>query len=263
MKLNTICETAKCPNLKECFSNKEVTFLIFGNTCTRNCKFCNVGNSRKPLKPEYKEPQRISNFVKRNKMKYVVLTSPSADNLETQLARHYIDVISEIHKNSDSKIEVLVPDFNGNFSLIDEIVNSKIDVFAHNIETVPRLYKKVRPKANYEISLSILRYVKQRYKNIFTKTGLILGLGETEKEIFSTIRDIKSTGCDILTIGQYFPPTIDHYPLKKIYTENEFIELKNYAYSLGFSAVSCGTYVRSSYKAEELFKEANRCIRKN
>lgn len=263
MKINTICETAKCPNIKECFSKKTVTFLIFSTSCTRNCKFCNVGNTKNSANYTAHEPEIISNFVKRNKMKYVVLTSPSADNSEEFLAKHYINVISEIHKNYNTKIEVLVPDFNGNFSLIDEIVNSGIDVFAHNIETVPRLYKEIRPKADYKLSLSILRYIKEKYKNIFTKTGLIIGLGETKKEIFSTIKDIKSTGCDILTIGQYFPPTINHYPLRKVYTDDEFVELENYARSLEFLVVSSGTYIRSSYKAEELFKQANRCIQKN
>ena len=254
-RINTICESAKCPNLKECFSKGTSTILILGEGCTRNCRFCNLNRIRKIFEPDRSEPDKIAEFVKKLKMKYVVITSPTRDDLGEYVARHYASVISSIHKKSSCKIEVLTPDFKGFFSSIKIIVDAGIDVFSHNIETVPRLYKKIRPEANYDLSLSLLNYVKKRY-NILTKSGIILGFGETEKEIHQTIKDIRMAGVDILTIGQYFPPTIDHFPLKKVYSEKEFLDLENYSKSIGFSAVRTGTYVRSSYCAEEMFEEA-------
>tara|TARA_B100000029_G_scaffold210548_1_gene208360 strand:+ start:63 stop:1001 length:939 start_codon:yes stop_codon:yes gene_type:complete len=251
--LKTVCQEASCPNITECWSKKHATFLIMGNICTRACAFCDVITGKpKPLDPL--EPQKISSAIKKLNLKHAVITSVDRDDLEDGGARHFSEVIFETKiNNPNTTIEVLTPDFLRKRNSYKKIVEAKPDVFNHNIETVPSLYRKIRPGSRYFASLELLKNVKKIDKNIFTKSGLMIGLGENKDEIVQVMDDLKSADVDFLTIGQYLQPSVKHHPLARYYKPEEFDELGNIAKSKGFLLVSSSPLTRSSYHADEDF----------
>lgn len=250
-KLNTVCEGARCPNKWECWSKGTATFMILGDTCTRNCSFCSVKKGI-PCKVDFEEQKRISSAVKALNIKYAVITSVTRDDLTDGGANIFRDTVEEIKKNIDScKVEVLVPDFSGSKKAVQIVADSRPDIFGHNIETVSRLYKKVRPKADYKRSLGILKTAKE--KGLTTKSGMMLGLGETTEEVYQTMSSLRETGCSILTLGQYLQPSKECAVVEKYVTPAEFDFMKNKALNIGFSYVESGPLVRSSYCAEKAF----------
>lgn len=249
--LNTVCENARCPNKNECYTKHTATFLIMGSVCTRNCRYCNI-SCQKPLPLDENEPLHIAQAVKALNLKYTVITSVTRDDLTDGGAQHFADCIQEIRKICpQTKIEILTPDFNNNKQALDIIINSCPDVFNHNIETVKEVFKTVRPQGNYEQSLLVLKYIKEN-SDILTKSGLMIGLGETFEQIESTLVDLYSVGCDILTIGQYIQPSKVHLPVSKYYTLQEYDILKSLASKIGFKNFQIGPLVRSSYNASQL-----------
>lgn len=254
LKLHTICEEASCPNISECFSKGTATFLILGNICTRNCAFCGVRKG-KPSSVDNEEPERVAEAVKRLNLRYAVITSVTRDDLDDGGAEQFVRTILKIREKSEkTKIEVLIPDFGGNEKSVEKIVEAKPDVIGHNIETVPRLYPVIRPKANYSVSLNILKMVKEMDSSIYTKSGLILGFGEKEEEVIDALKSLRGVNCDFLSLGQYLPPHIDSYPVKEYIHPDKFDYYKKIALSFGFLHVESGPYVRSSYMAEEYLK---------
>ena len=251
--LKTVCQEANCPNIAECWSKKHATFLIMGDTCTRACAFCDVITGKpKPLDPL--EPFKISSAIKKLNLKHTVVTSVDRDDLDDGGANHFFKVILEIRKNNpNTTIEVLTPDFLRKGDSYKKVIEAKQDVFNHNIETVPGLYRQVRPGSRYFASLELLKNVKKINKNIFTKSGLMIGLGENKDEILQVMDDLKFADVDFLTIGQYLQPSIKHHPLNKYYTPEEFKELESIAKSKGFLLVSSSPLTRSSYHADEDF----------
>ena len=252
-KLKTVCQEANCPNITECWSKKHATFLIMGDTCTRACAFCDVITGKpKPLDPL--EPIKISSAIKKLKLNHAVITSVDRDDLFDGGANHFYKVILETRKNNpNTTIEVLTPDFLRKGESYKKVIKAKPDVFNHNIETVPGLYRQVRPGSRYFSSLELLKNVKKNDKNIFTKSGLMVGLGENKDEILQVMDDLKSAEVDFLTIGQYLQPSVKHHPLDRYYKPEEFVELKNIAKSKGFLLVSSSPLTRSSYHADEDF----------
>ena len=254
-KLKTVCEEANCPNITECWSKKHATFLIMGDICTRACAFCNVITG-KPKKLDPYEPSKISFAVKKLNLKHAVITSVDRDDLDDGGAQHFYKVILETKKNNPkTTIEVLTPDFLRKGTSYIKVIKAKPDVFNHNIETVPGLYKKVRPGSRYFSSLELLKNVKKVNKNIFTKSGLMVGLGENKDEIIQVMDDLRSAEVDFLTIGQYLQPTVKHHPIDRYYNPQEFKELENIAKSKGFLMVSSSPLTRSSYHADEDFNK--------
>jgi len=252
--LNTICTSAKCPNRGECYAKSTATFLIMGDTCTRNCRFCAVQKGI-PKSLESEEPKKIAEVVKGLGLKYVVITSVTRDDLEDGGASHFARVIREIRwENPEVKVEVLIPDFQGSAEALKIVLDARPDVLNHNLETVPRLYRTVRPKADYKRSLQILLMSKVINPKIPTKSGLMLGLGESKEEIIEVMEDLRKIECDFLTLGQYLAPSKNHLPIKRYVLPEEFEMLKEIALKLGFKGVASGPLVRSSYKASELFK---------
>ncbi|EKE03441.1 MAG: hypothetical protein ACD_20C00203G0014 [uncultured bacterium] len=251
-KLNTVCESARCPNKGECYSKNTATFMILGNTCTRNCRFCSI-NSGSPEPVNQDEPESIAQAVKQLGLNYVVITSVTRDDLEDGGATHFADTIKAI-KNIDPKIkvEVLTPDFLGNLDLINIVIEAKPDVFNHNIETVKNLYATVRPQAEYMRSLEIIGYIKSKSPDIYTKSGLMVGLGETFKQISELFQDLKEHNCDIVTVGQYIQPTRNHLEVQNYLTPEEFEQIKQLALDAGIKYPICAPLVRSSYKAREI-----------
>lgn len=249
--LNTVCENARCPNKNECYTKNTATFLIMGNNCTRNCRYCNISCNRpEPLDPQ--EPKHIAKAVKDLGLKYAVITSVTRDDLTDGGAQHFANCIYEIRKISpDVKIEILTPDFKNKKEALDIIINAHPDVFNHNIETVRAVFKTARPQGNYDTSLEVLKYIKQN-SDIQTKSGMMIGLGETFAQIKETIEDLYSAGCDILTIGQYIQPSKEHLPVAKYYSLEEYEELKKLAASIGIKNYQIGPLVRSSYNAASL-----------
>ena len=249
--LNTVCENARCPNKNECYTKNTATFLIMGNNCTRNCRYCNISCNRpEPLDPH--EPKHIAKAVKDLGLKYAVITSVTRDDLPDGGAQHFANCIYEIRKISpDVKIEILTPDFKNKKEALDIIINAHPDVFNHNIETVRAVFKTARPQGNYDTSLDVLKYIKQN-SDIQTKSGMMIGLGETFAQIKETIEDLYSVGCDILTIGQYIQPSKEHLPVAKYYSLEEYEELKKLAASIGIKNYQIGPLVRSSYNAASL-----------
>jgi lipoic acid synthetase len=249
--LNTVCENARCPNKNECYTKNTATFLIMGNDCTRNCRYCNISCARpKPL--DLEEPKHIAEAIKDLGLKYAVITSVTRDDLPDGGAEHFANCIYEIRKiSSDVKIEILTPDFKGNINSLDTIINSHPDVFNHNIETVREVFKTARPQGNYDTSLEVLKYVKKN-SNILTKSGLMIGLGETFEQIEQTFVDLKNVGCDILTVGQYIQPSKEHLEVSKYYTLDEYEKLKELARKIGINHYQIGPLVRSSYKASDI-----------
>jgi lipoic acid synthetase len=253
-QLHTVCQEAKCPNIWECFSKHTATFLILGERCTRNCRFCAVAHG--PLKPpDPEEPLRVAKAAQAMSLQYVVVTSVTRDDLPDGGAGLFAHTIREIrNRMTHTKVEVLIPDFQGNAQALKTVLKEHPDVLNHNIETVPRLYSTVRPEAIYARSLELLKRVHIFNATIPTKSGLMLGLGETSDEIQRTLQDLLDAGCRILTLGQYLQPTHKHLPVARFVTPNEFDHWQKIAYDLGFSEVASGPFVRSSYQAHELFQ---------
>lgn len=250
MSLNTVCSAANCPNKMECFNSGTATFMIMGNLCTRNCMFCNV-ETKKPEALDPEEPKHLALAVKEMGLKHVVVTSVDRDDLADYGANHFKEVVREIRKSSpETSIELLIPDMKGKEDLIDIIINEEPEVLNHNIETVPRLYKDLMPQCNYELSLGLLDYVKKQKPHMKTKTGLIVGLGESKEEVIETLKDLRKVDCDIVTIGQYLQPTLSHWKIDRYVEPAEFKEYEKIGYDLGFKKVIAGPLVRSSYKAE-------------
>ena len=249
--LNTVCENARCPNKNECYTCNTATFLIMGNICTRNCRYCNI-TCKKPEPLDVKEPLHIAKAVKDLGLKYAVITSVTRDDLPDGGAEHFANCIYEIRKQSlDIKIEILTPDFKGDINSLNTIIKANPNVFNHNIETVKDLFKTARPQGNYDCSLKVLKYIKDN-SDITVKSGLMVGLGETFEQIEKTLDDLKSAGVDILTIGQYIQPSKQHLEVAKYYTLEEFEILKELAGKVGFNYYQIGPLVRSSYRAAEL-----------
>ena len=253
--LVTVCQEANCPNITECWSKRHATFMIMGDTCTRACSFCDV-KTGKPEKLDPFEPYKISNAVKKLNLKHVVITSVDRDDLPDGGSGHFFEVINVTrNKNPNTSIEVLVPDFLRKGDAYKKVLEADLDVFNHNIETVPKLYLKVRPGARYFGSLELLKNVKVNNKKIFTKSGLMVGLGENTDELIQVMDDLRSADVDFLTIGQYLQPSPKHHPLVRYYHPDEFKYLENIAKSKGFLLVSSSPLTRSSYHADEDFKK--------
>lgn len=249
--LNTVCENARCPNKNECYTKNTATFLIMGNDCTRNCKYCNIACAR-PEPLDLEEPKHVAEAVQALDLKYAVITSVTRDDLPDGGAEHFANCIYEIRKLCpDTKIEILTPDFKGNKDCLDVIIKAHPDVFNHNIEAVRDIFKSVRPQGDYECSLEVLKYVKDN-SDILTKSGLIIGLGETFEQIEQTLIDLKNVGCDIVTIGQYIQPSKHHLEVAKYYTPEEYDKLRELANKVGIKNHQIGPLVRSSYRAAEL-----------
>lgn len=249
--LNTVCENARCPNKNECYTKNTATFLIMGNDCTRNCKYCNISCAR-PEPLDLEEPKHVAEAVQALGLKYAVITSVTRDDLPDGGAEHFANCIYEIRKLCpDTKIEILTPDFKGNKDCLDTIIKAHPDVFNHNIEAVRDIFKSVRPQGDYECSLEVLKYVKDN-SDILTKSGLIIGLGETFEQIEQTLIDLKNVGCDIVTIGQYIQPSKHHLEVAKYYTPEEYNKLRELANKVGIKNHQIGPLVRSSYRAAEL-----------
>ena len=251
--LKTVCQEANCPNITECWSKRHATFLIMGDTCTRACAFCDVITG-KPKALDSLEPLKIANAVKKLNLRHAVITSVDRDDLDDGGANHFYDVIKETRKyNPNTTIEVLTPDFLRKGNSYKKVIEAKPDVFNHNIETVPSLYRKVRPGSRYFASLELLKNAKKIDKNIFTKSGIMVGLGEKKDEILQVMDDLKSAEVDFLTIGQYLQPSVKHHPLDRYYRPEEFEELERIAKSKNFLLVSSSPLTRSSYHADEDF----------
>lgn len=247
--LYSVCEEANCPNLSECFNNGTATFMILGAICTRNCPFCAVSHGR-PKNLSLEEPIKLANTIFDMGINYVVITSVARDDLYDGGAQHFVNCMNAIRKKNKVKIEILVPDFRGRMQLVLKIFNSELpDVFNHNIENVPRLYKKIRPGANYKKSLLLLESFKKKYDHISTKSGLMIGIGEKDQEITQVMKDLYSSGVTLLTVGQYLQPSKNHLPVERYISPSEFQNIKEEAISIGFKNAYCGPFVRSSYHA--------------
>ena len=253
--LVTVCQEANCPNITECWSKRHATFMIMGDTCTRACAFCDV-KTGKPGNLDLLEPIKISEAVFRLNLKHVVITSVDRDDLEDGGSNHFYEVIVQTRKkNPNTSIEVLTPDFLRKGDAYKKVLDAKTDVFNHNIETVPRIYLTVRPGSRYFSSLELLKNAKLVNKNVFTKSGLMVGLGENKEEIIQVMDDLKAANVDFLTIGQYLQPSVRHHPLDRYYNPDEFKELETIAKSKGFLLVSSTPLTRSSYHADEDFAQ--------
>ncbi len=257
LKLNTVCVEARCPNLTECWSRGTATFMVLGDECTRRCGFCAVGTA-KPQPPEADEPERLAQAAAHLGLRHVVITSVARDDLHDEGATHFARCIAAVRaKLPSATVEVLVPDFHGKRELIGIVTEARPEVFNHNLETVARLQKRARPAARYERSLDVLRTAKDLDPRTMTKSGVMVGLGETREELSQALRDLRSANCDLLTIGQYLRPGANYLPVERYYPPQEFDELAAEARSLGFGAVASGPFVRSSYFAETLFAETD------
>lgn len=262
LQLNTVCQSAQCPNIYECFSKKTATFMLMGDICTRNCGFCGI-KTGKPEALDEDEPLKIARAVKKLGLKYVVITSVTRDDLPDGGSNHFAQTIREIKRiNQDIEIECLIPDFKGNIKNLETVLRQELRVLNHNIETTKKNYKEFRNKSNYEHSLKILKYAKLLRPDIFTKSGFMLGPGEDEREIIGLLSDLKKVDCDIVTIGQYLRPSSLNIPVKKLYSPAEFKKIGKLAESYGFKAVVSGVFVRSSYNAAAVLDEVFN-IRKN
>lgn len=255
LRLNTVCESARCPNISECFSKPTATFMILGDVCSRQCRFCSVEKGA-AMPPDASEPKRIAEAVKRLGLRHVVITSVTRDDLLDGGAGHFAEVVKELFKIQDSKfkiqIEVLTPDFNGSIDALKKVAAAGPHIFNHNLETVPRLYSTVRPQADYKRSLMVLKNVKEMAPAIYTKSGIMLGLGETEQEVIDVMRDLRGVGCDFITIGQYLQPRKENLPVYEYIRPEVFERYKKIAEGLGFLRAASGPFVRSSFNAEEM-----------
>lgn len=257
LKLETVCESAKCPNRTECWSQKTATFMILGNVCTRPCGFCSVPKGKTEAL-EADEPERVAEAAERLGLKYVVITSVTRDDLPDGGADHFYRSVLAVRERTGATVEVLTPDFLGNHAAIDRVIEARPEVFNHNTETVPRLYHRVRRNADYQRTLDLLARVKQRAPDMQTKSGLMLGLGETIDELFEVLADLRGVGCDLLTLGQYLQPSPAHLPVERFVPPEEFDEIGERARKLGFALVASGPFVRSSYHAGEMAEAARK-----
>jgi lipoic acid synthetase len=258
LNLHTVCQSAKCPNIFECFSSSTATFMLMGDICTRNCAFCGV-SSGKPLKPDHSEPEKIALAAKEMGLKYIVLTSVTRDDLTDGGAGQFRNTVQEIKKMiPGSIVECLIPDFSGRPRSMSALLGTEFEVLNHNIETIRRNYKEIRNRADYDLSLDILKYAKRNKPGIITKSGFMLGLGENREEIIRLMEDLKDVEADIITIGQYLQPSRDNVAVRKFYTPQEFAELGNIALDLGFKYAVSGAFVRSSYQAAIAYQNAIR-----
>ncbi len=251
LKLETVCESAKCPNQTECWSQKTATFMILGNVCTRPCGFCSVLKGKTET-VELDEPGRVAEAAERLGLKYVVITSVTRDDLPDGGADHFYECVRAVRERTGAKVEVLTPDFRGNRNAISRVIQSRPDVFNHNTETVPRLYDRVRRNADYRRTLDLLQQIKDEAPEMPTKSGLMLGLGETREELLEVCSDLRAVGVDMLTLGQYLQPTAQHLPVERYVPPEEFDEIGEQMRRLGFSMVASGPFVRSSYHAGEM-----------
>lgn len=256
LKLETVCESAKCPNRPECWSRRSATFMIMGNLCTRPCGFCSVPKSSTPDHLELDEPSRLAEAAHRLGLRHVVITSVTRDDLPDGGAEHFYQCILAVRQRTGSAVEVLTPDFQGNTAAIDRVIEAMPEVFNHNLETVPRLYRKVRGRAEYRRSLDLLDRVKQTAPKLVTKAGLMLGIGETIEELFDVLADLRAINCDVLTLGQYLAPTLKHIPVARFLPPEEFDDIAARARLMGFRQVVAGPFVRSSYHADEMVPTA-------
>ncbi|MBR5784695.1 MAG: lipoyl synthase [Bacteroidales bacterium] len=255
--LHTICSSGKCPNIGECWSKGTATFMILGEICTRSCKFC-ATKTGKPLPADAQEPARVAESVKLMKLKHCVITSVDRDDMPDRGAKHWADTITEIrNQNPNTIIEILVPDFDANKEWIDIVLESKPDVYGHNMETVERLSNQVRSRAKYPVSLDALKYAAD--KGFITKSGIMVGLGETKDEVVQVMKDLRQAGCRLFTIGQYLQPTPQNLDIVEYVTPEQFAEYKKIGMELGFDNVEAGPLVRSSYMAEKTFLESHIC----
>ena len=252
--LHTVCQEAACPNIFECWEDREATFLIGGDRCTRRCDFCNI-DTGKPLPLDRDEPRRVAESVKTMQLRYATITGVTRDDLDDEGAWLYAETIRKVHElNPQTGVEMLAPDFSGKSELLNEVFEAKPEVFAHNLETVPRIFKRIRPAFSYERSLDVITQAKRF--GLITKSNLILGMGEERAEISQALKDLNSAGCDLVTITQYLRPTAKHHPIARWVKPNEFVELADEAKSIGFKGVMSGPLVRSSYRAGRLYREA-------
>jgi lipoic acid synthetase len=256
LRLETVCESAKCPNRTECWSQRTATFMILGNVCTRPCGFCSVPKGKTEAL-EADEPERVAEAAARLGLKYVVITSVTRDDLPDGGAEHFYRSVLAVRERTGATVEVLTPDFLGNRRAIARVIAARPEVFNHNTETIPRLYHRVRRNADYRRTLELLRQVKSSASQMKTKSGLMLGLGETVEELLDVLSDLRSVGCDILTLGQYLQPTPAHLAVERYVPPEEFDEIGDLARRLGFSLVASGPFVRSSYHAGEMAEAAN------
>ena len=253
LKLETICESGKCPNRSECWTRKTASFMILGEICTRPCGFCAVPRG-KPEEVAHDEPERLAEACARLGLKHVVITSVTRDDLLDGGAEHFRRCVLAVRERTGATIEVLIPDFNGDKSALDTVLSASPEVFNHNMETVARQQRYVRRKSQYAVSLNVLEYAKKARPDLRTKTGLMLGLGETTDEVIETLADLRAIGCDLLTMGQYLQPSAKHLPVERYLPPSEFDELGRIAKLLGFLEVASGPFVRSSYHADEMAK---------
>ncbi|HUY19148.1 MAG TPA: lipoyl synthase [Candidatus Binataceae bacterium] len=261
MRLHTVCQEAACPNIGECFSHRTATFMLMGDVCTRNCPYCNVTHGKvRPLDPD--EPRRIAEAAARLELQHIVVTSVDRDDLPDGGAAHFAATATAIKQlQPAARVEVLVPDFKGDHGSIETVVRAPVDVYNHNVETVPSLYRTARPGGQYERALDVLRHARSAGaglgRDLLTKTGVMLGLGEELHEVLTVMHDLRSVDCDILTLGQYLRPTRDHLPVARYVRPEEFVELRAAGIEMGFRHVESGPLVRSSYHAWEHVKPAN------
>ena len=251
LRLETVCENARCPNRPECYSRRTATFMILGNVCTRPCGFCSVPRGE-TLELESDEPERVAEAAERLGLRHVVITSVTRDDLPDGGADHFYQCVLAVRERTGAAVEVLTPDFLGNSEAIDRVIEARPEVYNHNLETVPRLYRKVRGKADYRRSLDLLQRVKQRAPEMVTKSGLMLGIGETTGELFDVLADLRDVGCEVLTLGQYLAPTLKHIPVSRFLPPEEFDAIARVARSFDFRQVVAGPFVRSSYHADEM-----------
>jgi len=253
-KLHTVCQEARCPNIYECWEDREATFLIGGDTCTRRCDFCNIKTGR-PGTFDPDEPRRVGESVAKMQLKYATVTGVTRDDLADEGAWLYAETIRQIHRQSPGTgVEILTPDFSGKADLLQKVFDTRPAVFAHNIETVPRIFKRIRPAFTYDGSLAVLRMAKDA--GMVTKSNLILGMGETREEITQALEDLRSADCDLLTVTQYLRPTPKHHPIDRWVKPREFVDIRKEALSIGFVGVMSGPLVRSSYRAGTLYRQA-------
>ena len=252
--LHTVCQEAACPNIFECWEDREATFLIGGEVCTRRCDFCNIDTGR-PSKLDRDEPRRVAESVKSMQLRYATITGVTRDDLEDEGAWLYAETIRKVHElNPGTGVEMLAPDFSGKPELLNQVFDARPEVFAHNLETVPSIFKRIRPAFNYERSLNVI--TQAREFGLITKSNLILGMGEERSEVSQALKDLHEAGCDLVTITQYLRPSAKHHPIARWVKPNEFVELADEARALGFAGVMSGPLVRSSYRAGRLYKEA-------
>jgi lipoic acid synthetase len=257
LNLHTVCESARCPNLHECFARGAATFMILGNLCTRGCRFCSVPKRRHPGPPDPEEPANVARMAAAMRLRYVVITSVNRDDLEDGGSAHFAQTVREVRSAlPEARLEVLTPDFQGDLQAVARVLDAAPDVFNHNIETVPRLYRTVRPQADYRQSLDVLRFAKEHRPMALTKSGLMLGLGESAEEVHAVLRDLRAAQVDVATLGQYLQPTRRNLSVVRYVPPGEFEDHRRFGLSLGFKMVFSGPLVRSSYLADRVDEQA-------